>query len=247
MASFYELSRFTQQYVHPREQWQHRGASALSGSIPPVTVIEYRTVGSYDVAVLATESADSLAAWLPQNHFAVRQGSQTVLRSYLDKHWFIVAIRVHLEQPDGQLRLGVSPSGASKRTATLDSSAALRTGELHPIRISFDTPECIFPLKISSLNGGASEVLLYVLSAEPLTCPGFVKPVTYPDPNGSEYNLPGELDYSFPAGAVHANRLPKCSADLPRLAHRKWTFVKLLRVFRPEEMQDLHTSSLCSH
>lgn len=237
MASFYELSRFTQEYVHHRQQWQYAGGSAPSGSLPPVTVIEYRTVGGYDVAVLATESADSLARWLLQNSFAIRQGSQTVLRSYLEKHWFIVAIRVHLERNDGQLRLGVSPGGASKF-----SSASMRVGELHPIRISFDTPECIFPLKISSLNGRASEVLLYVLSAEPLTCSSLVKPVKYPDPNGSDY--PGELEYSFPAAAVQANQLPNCSADLPRLGHRKWTFVKLRRVFRPEEMQDLHFQPL---
>jgi HEAT repeats len=87
-------------------------------------------------------------------------------------------------------------------------------------------------------------VLLYVLSAEPLTCPGLVSPVKYSDPNGAGSDFPGELEYSFPAGAVRANRLPKCSADLPRLAHRKWAFVKLRKVFRPEEMQDLHFQPL---
>jgi len=39
---------------------------------------------------------------------------------------------------------------------------------LHPLLISFDTPKCVFPLKISAVSNKPSEVSLYVLSAEPL-------------------------------------------------------------------------------
>src|SRR5207245_2767289 len=45
------------------------------------------------------------------------------------------------------------------------------SGELHPIIISFPSEKCIFPLAISSVNGTASEISLYVLSAEPLVSP----------------------------------------------------------------------------
>jgi hypothetical protein len=244
MASFYELSRFTQEYVHHRERVAFAGSGGSGESLRPITVLEYFTVGAYDVAVLAAESADSLAAWLLENHFAFRQGSQTALGSYLEKRWFIVAIRVHLDQKGGQIRRGVSPNPSSKQTLRLDVSEALRIGELHPIRISFDTPQCIFPLKVSSLNGKASEVLLYVLSVEPLTCAGLVKPVHHTDASGPGYDLPGELDSSFPAGAVEGDRLPKSSVDLPRLSHRKWTFAKFQRVFRPDEMEDLGFQSM---
>jgi hypothetical protein len=243
MTSFYELSRLTQEYVY-RERHRVRYAGGATDHLPPVQVMEYRTVGAYDVAVLATESTDSLAAWLRDNHFAFRQGSQAILADYLEKHWFVIAIRVHLEQSGGQLRPADPAGFSSEPPSNSERSQALRTGELHPIKISFDTPGCIFPLKVSAVNGRASEVLLYVLSSEPLTCAGLVGTVHYPAASGPGLDLPTELDSLFPAGAVAGDRLPKCSLDLPRLAHKKWAFAKFLRVFRPQQMQDLAFHSM---
>jgi len=45
----------------------------------------------------------------------------------------------------------------------------LSSGELHPLRISFDSPSCLYPLKISAVSGKPSEVSLYILAAEALT------------------------------------------------------------------------------
>src|SRR5207247_5102601 len=58
------------------------------------------------------------------------------------------------------------PEAAEKGRKVFEKQ--LSSGELHPILISFDTPRCIFPLKISAVGGKMSEVSLYVLSAEPL-------------------------------------------------------------------------------
>ena len=244
MASFYELSRFTQEFIHRQRQPTVQYAGAASDHPPPVQVIEYRTVGAYDVAVLATESTDSLASWLRDNHFAFRQGSQSILSEYLEKRWFIIALRVHLEQTAGQIRPAGPPGESSQPPTRPDVSQALRTGELHPIKIAFETINCIFPLKISAVNGKASEVLLYVLSSEPLTCADLVGIVHHADPRGPGFDLPSELDSSFAAGAIAGDSLPKCSADLLRLAHRKWAFAKFLRVFRPHQMQDLTFHSM---
>jgi hypothetical protein len=243
MAGFYELSRLTQEYVY-RERHRAHYAGATTDHFPLVQVIEYRTVGAYDVAVLETESTDSLAAWLRDNHFAFRQGSPAILGDYLEKHWFIIALRVHLEQSGGHLRPADPAGFSSEPPSKSNPSQALRTGELHPIKISFDTPDCIFPLKVSAANGRASELLLYVLSSEPLTCAGLVGTVHYPAPSGPGLDLPTELDSLFPAGAVAGDRLPKCTLDLPRLAHKKWAFAKFLRVFRPQQMEDLTFHSM---
>ncbi len=244
MASFYELSRQTQEFIYRRLQWRrfaYGGAQNQADSPPTVNVIEYKTVGRYDVAVLETESPSSLTAWLAQNHFAFRAGSQSILRPYLAKHWFMVAIRVHLEASE---REETSPKSSSQESVQSKASQALRSGELHPLKISFDTPNCIFPLKISSANGKASEVLLYVLSAEPFTCPGLIKSRHVPEFHGPGYDLAPELDSAFPAGVLQADRLPKCRADLPRLAHRKWAFVKFQRLLQPREMRDLTFESV---
>lgn len=50
-----------------------------------------------------------------------------MLRSYIEKHWFIVAIRVHLEQSGGQLRRGVAPTRSSKSSGIWDVSKALHS------------------------------------------------------------------------------------------------------------------------
>jgi len=247
MASFYELSRFTQEYIYRQLQWSRpafAGSRDSLNSSPPVNVIEYRTVGAYDVAVLATESADSLAEWLLRNHFALRQGSQPILRSYLEKHWFIVAVRVHLQQKEEQAQNGGLSRPSTEESPEPDFPSNIQPGELHPIKISFNTPECVFPLKISSLNGRASEVLLYVLSREPLMRPGLVKARHDREPGDPKQDLPVELEPVFPVGVVDANRLKKCCYDLPRLAGGKWAFVKFQRLLRPSEMEDLTFQSM---
>ncbi len=62
-----------------------------------------------------------------------------------------------------------SPKGSDASGKTREAvRKKLSSGELHPLLISFDTPKCIYPLKISAVGGNPSEVSLYVLSAEPL-------------------------------------------------------------------------------
>ena len=245
MASFYELSRFTQEEIYRRRSRTRTAYAGPLDSPAPVAVLEYRTVGAYDVAVLTAQSSTNLTSWLLSNHFAVRRGAQQVLQSYVDRHWFFVAIRVHLLENGGQIGRPAGTSPSTETNRVLNSAQALRLGELHPLKISFDSTNCIFPLKISSANGRASEVLLYVLSPEPLTCGALVKPVHRPATmGGGNYDLPGELDWSFCAGALTADRLPKCQDDLPRLAGRNWTWVEFRKVFRPEEMEDLVFESM---
>ncbi|HTY86159.1 MAG TPA: DUF2330 domain-containing protein [Candidatus Acidoferrum sp.] len=157
MECFYELSRFTQQHF---EEGQFITGAASLGTKgydakpePPVKVIETKTVGAYETAVLSTRDAGALEKWLETNHFYFPTNKTGVLDAYVQQHWYFIAVKINL---------GKSLSGLSA------TAKRLASGELHPLQISFASDGCVYPLKISSINGQPSEVQVYVLSPEPL-------------------------------------------------------------------------------
>jgi HEAT repeat protein len=144
------------------------GASLSAGyatkGISEVKVIEIKTVGAYEVAVLSAGNAASLAEWLDTHHFIFPKENQGVLDSYVKKQWYFVAARIDPNQSGFTL-----VSGAPTKTPIPASTRKeLVSGELHPLVISFPSDKCVFPLAISAVNGKPSEVSLYVLAAEPL-------------------------------------------------------------------------------
>jgi len=157
MKCFYELSQFTQQHF---EEGQFMAGAASLGTKgfdakpePPVKVIETKTVGAYQIAVLSTKDAAALGNWLATNQFYFPTNKVDVLETYVKQQWYFVAVKVNL----GKGLLGA-----------ISSKLKLASGELHPLQISFASDRCVYPLKISSVNGQPSEVQVYVLSTEPL-------------------------------------------------------------------------------
>ena len=73
-----------------------------------------------------------------------------VLKSYIRDRWVYVAMRID----PGAL--------------TTDNEQKLRRGELQPVRFRFPARESVYALRISSLNAGKTEVLLYLLADQPL-------------------------------------------------------------------------------
>ena len=168
MDCFYELSQMTQGVTEGKANTLGVASAGIEhqGS---VRVIEQKTVGAYEVAVLAATDAGSLQRWLEQNQFSYPKDNATVIEEYVRKGWYFVAMRIQLGSDDS---FKLSAPGAVKAAPGKRSAASVRAklaqGELHPLQISFDTPRCIFPLKISAVNGHSSEISLYVLSHEPL-------------------------------------------------------------------------------
>jgi hypothetical protein len=152
MECFYELSKFTQKNMEPH--WQSAIISLSAGgkeAEPPVKVIEVKTVGAYDIAVLSTKDSAALENWLQEHRFAFPANAAGVIDGYVKQHWYFIAVKINLQ-----------------RGSQVSTSEKLASGELHPLQISFASEHCVFPLKISSLNHTPSEVQLYVLSPEPL-------------------------------------------------------------------------------
>lgn len=165
MKCFYELSKFTQKRYLDAQTHVMRGtygADSEAEAEPAVKVIEAKTVGAYDIAVLSTKDSDALKKWLDDNKFYIPPDKSGVIDSYIQQHWYFIAVKINLDKSLFNFGSG-------------STSNKLASGELNPLQISFASDRCIFPLKISSINGKPSEVQVYVLASEPLLEQGLFK------------------------------------------------------------------------
>ena len=268
MQCFYELSKFTQENLKLR--WQAASMSMKGGADeeePPVTVIEVKTVGAYDIAVLSTKDSSAVENWLKENRFSFPANADGVIDEYVKQHWYFIAVRINLQ------------SGSLYST-----SEKLASGELHPLQISFASEHCVFPLKISSLNHTPSEVQIYVLSPEPLVERKFFEmdlagncqwrtnmqakrveatehlrllrasllarsgrmttsfPPLSSEPDNNRLGSRSEIDPEkvIPYAPVGRKDIPVCTSQMGLLKTEKnWWLMKQTWTFKPDEMRDL--------
>ena len=168
MEAFYELSQLTQR--HFGTLYKAGTLSSRGSHNESVKVIEIKTVGAYEVAVLSAQDSGSLARWLKANDYSIPEGKSAIVDEYIRRGWCFVAAKIQLNKgvsfktvPGAGSMVSAASAGARKAI-----QSQLSSGELHPLLISFDTPKCVFPLRISAVGNKASEVSIYVLSAEPL-------------------------------------------------------------------------------
>lgn len=176
MEPFYELSQLTQRHFGTPGAGQTRGTlgiAAAMGGEERVKVIEVKTVGAYEVAVLSAEDSGSLERWLKAHDYSFPEGKAALVEEYTRRGWYFVAAKIELNKGLGFKSVSSTgpkdPKSATKARERVQSKLSI--GELHPLLISFDTPKPVFPLKISAVNGKASEVSLYVVAKEPWLAP----------------------------------------------------------------------------
>ena len=123
------------------------GARASAGvkSLLDVEVLKEEVVGVYDVSVLRSGDAQDLFEWLKERKYQVPEGLVPLAADYIRRGWVFTAVRV----------------SAGRQAA---SEQKLKEGTLQSLSFVFRAPEPVYPLKISSLNSGKTEVLLYVLA-----------------------------------------------------------------------------------
>lgn len=147
-AIFEALSKATQSPRFGRSRSETYLSLAVDAAVAP-TVTTAR-VGIYDIAILEGGNAAGVQAWLTANTFVLPEGAEPTLAGYLQGGWVFAAMRIAPEE---------------RTAAVADSLAAAST---QPVHFRFPAAEPVFPLKISSLGGHESEILLYVLSRKGL-------------------------------------------------------------------------------
>ena len=170
MQPFYELSELTQRQWGAGNGAAYLGGDARGALEEAVKVIEVKTVGAYEVAVLSAQDSGSLERWLKVHDYSIPEGKAAIIEDYIRKNWYFVAAKIDLSKPVAFTRVSTTAPKDTDSPARVRATIQkqLRSGELHPLLISFDTPRCIYPLRISAMGGKQSEVSLYVLSAEAL-------------------------------------------------------------------------------
>ncbi len=167
MEAFYELSQLTQRRFGATHGAAPMVMSGGRGPAEEVKVIEIKTVGAYEVAILSARDSGSLARWLQLHGYSIPEGQSGIVDDYVSKGWYFVAAKIQLGRGDRfKLNTGFRSAGSDPKGRAIQRKLA--SGELHPVLITFDTPTCVFPLRISAISGKPSEVSLYVVAAEPL-------------------------------------------------------------------------------
>jgi len=170
MEPFYEVSQLTQRDM----AW--RGGATLGGrggkgiENDGVKVVEVKTVGVYEVSILSAQDSGSLDRWLKAHDYNIPEGKAAIVDDYIRNGWYFIAAKIQLDRNVAFKLVSSASPKASEETGQARKilERKLAAGELHPLLISFDSPRCIFPLKISSVTGKPSEISLYVISHEPL-------------------------------------------------------------------------------
>lgn len=162
-----ELFAYLQEATRPlvrteqRVRWGFRGDEAVGGAAPArgVEVLGREVIGGYEVARLSADDAGALDAWLAEHGFTVPPGAAPILAAYVAEGWSFVAVKLADAAPEGSLA---------------------------PLRISYSSPERVYPIRLGALAGMPVSVDLFVLDAGRAEAPPmettFAGPVAALDP-----------------------------------------------------------------
>jgi hypothetical protein len=133
-----------------------------------VDVIGRERIGGYDVARLGAADAGALERWLDDNGYTLPDGAEPILADYADEDWRFVAIRL----------------------------ARGSEGRLKPLKISFDTEQTIYPMRLQQLAATPVSLTLFVLARAERrvkgldrTFSGRIEELEPPPPDGLEQLL----------------------------------------------------------
>jgi hypothetical protein len=132
--------------LEPPPLWGEDGAGR-------VDVIESQVVGNYDVFTVAADDPDDLKQWIENNGYIVPEGYESVFQCYINKGWIFVAIKVHLPEEITWYDGYYGPA-----------SYPIQYAVLHPLFFMFETDELVYPMLISKLNGGSTDLTMFVLA-----------------------------------------------------------------------------------
>lgn len=180
---FEELDELTRPRIEYREvvvDGDGAGAGAPEDG-DHVIVTDHVDVGPYEVAQLTGDDAGAVSDWLGDHGFELPDDLGDELTPYLAEGWLVVAVQLTPES-DG---------------ADVTEDAATFADGLPPMRLSFETTQPVYPMRLSAAAEHDQPLRLYVLADHRMD-------VSNPAPEGAEPDLtyanwvrPADLD-DFP-------------------------------------------------
>lgn len=204
---FTSLTELTRPQYHERDSWNCERRDYVYDTADDIEIFNEAIVGVYAVMVVgATEAdalVDSLTAW-GYLHAANNEAAVDAITHYVDKDWSFVAMKV-----DSTALAELFPYGGYHR------------GQLHPVRLTFSSPEPVFPLRISAISAAAeSKVHIYTRDRHRQTVPGF------------------NTAYANRISATEAQRIRAVYPALGAVLTEGDFLTKLVRRFSPVEMTE---------
>lgn len=129
----------------PREVTDWQWWPVFGGSAPGprgVEVLDVVRLGPLEVTTLAASEATALSEWLDGHGYVMKDTLATALRPYIDEGWYFVAAKIATDaQGDPDL-----------------------SGALQPIKLTFDSDEVIYPMRLSAAATTTQHVRTYVVA-----------------------------------------------------------------------------------
>ncbi len=109
-------------------------------------VADIQDIGSYQIVTLKADDANDLNEWLTTNGYAGLSSKEAgIISDYIAAKWHFIAAKL---KRDG--------SGLSKP---------------HPVAVTFESEQCIYPMRLTSAVGNDVYVELFVVASNPAACP----------------------------------------------------------------------------
>ena len=125
--------------VERRPRWGFPPDEGATGGAPAgVSLLGEQLLGGYQVARIAADDAGALQSWLDTNGYSVPEAVRPILAAYVAEGWSFVAVKLADAAPDGAL---------------------------DPLRISYESAELRYPMRLGALSDRPVGVSLFVLAA----------------------------------------------------------------------------------
>lgn len=149
-----------------------------------VEVLKTQAAGIYEAKVIKARTSADLVAWLKENGFRFGTSDIPVLDRYVQDGWcFVVAKGATDESFVQDVVRGGQHIVISNRvsTASLNEADERKGFLIDPLVLTFRTRQPIYPLALTSTIGSDTEVLIYLLADQKMSCNGRLKVRTAAD------------------------------------------------------------------
>ena len=128
----------------PQSAPMRAAASPQSNRALGVTVESQFTVGEYEIVILSAKESGGLETWLTQNGYRIPTGTRSLLQPYIRQRLKFFVAKVNLQEYES--------SGYQS---------------LRPLKISFESPRFMLPIRLGMTNAqAAQDLIVYILSPQ---------------------------------------------------------------------------------
>ena len=120
--------------------WWGAGYIHPAPPVPSPRIVERLQLGPIEAVTIEATDTASLALWLSDNGYVLSKATTASLQAYISLGWSFTAIKF--------------------------SSEKALSGRVDPIRLSFESPRLVYPMRFASSSAGAAELRLYVFDKQ---------------------------------------------------------------------------------